>query len=375
VSAACLAQAPTRLEVDRALAIAGARLTADTHALRPGQFPAVSDHAGRWRPRPARAWTSGFFPGSLWLMSRNAGHPALAHAASMWTAALAGQAAQTVSHDIGFEIFTSFGNGYEVTHSDAYRQVILQAAATLATRYDPAVGAVRSWGQRGDLTHFLVIVDGLMNNQLLFWAARHGGDPAWAHMGLRDALTVRERFIRPDGSVVHLVDFDPVTGAVLAKKNPQAYDRSSTWSRGQAWAVAGFAIAYRETHDVRMLEAARQTAAYFLGHLPSDCIPYWDFDAPGIPFAPRDSSAAAIAADGLLSLSRLDPDAAARRADLRAAGGLLEALIAHDLPRHGQTLLAHATPNKQTNVFNVGASYGDYYFLDALLRYRQALAG
>jgi unsaturated chondroitin disaccharide hydrolase len=294
----------------------------------------------------------------------------LAAAARAWTAALAPRAALTTSHDIGFEIFTSFGNGYRVTHDDAYRRVILQAAASLATRYDPAVGAVRSWGSRGDNAHFLVIVDGLMNLQLLFWAARHGGSTEWRQMALRSALTVRKHFIRPDGSLVHLIDFNPITGAVQAKGNPQGHDLASTWARGQAWAVAGFTIAYGETHDPRFLDAARRTAAYFLGHLPSDCVPYWDFQAPGIPHAPRDSSAAAIAADGLASLSRLDPDPARRTAERGAAGGLLAALMSHDVAGHGQALLAHATSNKPGGSSNTGTSYGDYYFLDALQRYR-----
>ena len=136
--------------------------------------------------------------------------------------------------------------------------------------------------------------------------------------------------------------------------------------------MAGFAIAYRETHDVRFLDAARRTAAYFLGHLPGDCVPYWDFDAPGIPYAPRDSSAAAIAADGLLSLSRLDPVPGAALPTCSAAGGLLTALITHDLADHGQALLAHSTADKQTGATDIGTSYGDYYFLDALLRYRRA---
>jgi unsaturated chondroitin disaccharide hydrolase len=356
------------------LDVADARLNADTQTLTPGQFPSVTDRAGDWQLRPGRSWTSGFFPGSLWLMDQSTRRPSFAPAARAWTTALAPRAAVTSSHDIGFEIFTSFGNGYLRTHDEAYRQVILQAAASLATRYDPAVGAIRSWGSRNDNAHFLVIVDGLMNLQLLFWAAQHGGSSDWTQMAVHNALTVREHFIRPDGSIVHLVDFNPVTGAVQSKGNPQGYDLASTWARGQAWAVAGFTLAYAETHDPRFLDTARRTAAYFLGHLPSDCVPYWDFQAPGIPNAPRDSSAAAIAADGLLSLSHLDPDPARRTADRGAAGALLAALITNDLAAHGQALLAHGTANKPGGNYDTGTSYGDYYFLDALQRYRAALA-
>jgi unsaturated chondroitin disaccharide hydrolase len=372
---ACLSRAPSDTQISHALDVAAARLNADTRTLRPGQFPSITDRAGHWRLSRGIGWTSGFFPGSLWLIEHSRRRPSLLAAARAWTAALAPRAAVTTSHDIGFVIFTSFGNGYRVTHDDAYRRVILQAAASLATRYDPAVGAVRSWGSRRNHAHFLVIIDGLMNLQLLFWAAQHGGSSDWTQLATRDALTVREHFIRPDGSVVHLVDFNPRTGALQGKANPQGYDRASTWARGQAWAVAGFTIAYEETHDPRFLDAARRTATYFLGHLPRNCVPYWDVQAPGIPNAPRDSSAAAIAADGLLSLSRLDPDHTRRRAERRAAGGLLAALLTHDLARHGRALLAHGTPNKPGGESDTGTSYGDYYFLDALQRYRAALRG
>ena len=370
---ACLAQAPSAPQIDRTLDIAQARLSVDTHAFTPGQFPSVTGRDGVWKLGPATGWTSGFLPGSLWLMAQSTGRASFAQAAADWTVALTPQSVVTSTHDIGFQMSTSFGNGYAVTHAEAYRQVMLRAAASLATRYDPAVGAIRSWGSREDSAHFLVIVDGLMNLQLLFWAAHHGGDPAWAAMATRNALTVREHFIRPDGSIVHLVDFDQVTGAVQSEGNPQAYDLHSTWARGQAWAVAGFAAAYAETSEPRFLSAARRTAAFFESHLPQDCVPYWDFDAPPAS-APRDSSAAAIAADGLMTLSQNDPDAARRGADLAAAGGLLTALIDNDLATRGQALLAHGTADPPAGSVNTGTSYGDYYFLDALLRYRRAVA-
>ena len=372
-AAACLDRAPTAQQIDRTLDLAQARLSNDTHAFTPGQFPSVTGHDGVWKLGPASGWTSGFFPGSLWMMARYAGRAAFAQAAAEWTVALTPQSVQTSGHDIGFEILSSFGLGYEVTHADAYRRVVLRAAASLATRYDPTVGAVRSWGSRDDQSHFLVIVDGLMNLQLLYWAADHGGDPAYAEMATRDALTVRDHFIRPDGSIQHLVDFDPLTGAVQSEGNPQAYDLHSTWARGQAWAVAGFAAAYTETGDARLLSAARRTAAFFETHLPDDCVPYWDFDAPPAS-APRDSSAAAIAADGLITLSQHDPDATRRGDDLAAAGGLLAALIDNDVATGGQALLAHGTADKPGGSYNTGTSYGDYYFLDALLRYRHAVA-
>ena len=374
-SRACLSRVPSSQQISRALDVAAARLNADTRTLTPGQFPSVTNRAGNWRLSRGSGWTSGFFPGSLWLMSsRSTGRPALVAAARAWTAALAPQAAVTTSHDIGFEIFTSFGNGYRVTHDDAYRRVILRAAASLATRYDPAVGAVRSWGSRGDNAHFLVIVDGLMNLQLLFWAAQHGGSSDWTQMATRDALTVRKHFIRPDGSLVHLVDFNPVTGAVQAKGNPQGYDLASTWARGQAWAVAGFTIAYAgdtrpavsrgRAPDRGVLHRASAPQLRALLGLPGPRHPQRPprllrgrhrRRRTGVPEPPRPRRGA--------------PE----RPSAAPPAGCSPPCSTHDLAGRGQALLAHGTSNKPGGSSNTGTSYGDYYFLDALQRYRAAL--
>lgn len=362
----CAAAPFTRHEARRVLRLAETRLTATDGAFRPGRFPSVTDRRGRWQTVSARQWTSGFFPGSLWLAYRATRRPAFETQARAWTRGLAGQARDTSTHDVGFQIMSSFGNGYSLTHSAAYRRVILRAAASLASRYDDSVGAVRSWGPRSDRHHFEVIVDSLMNLGLLFWAGDHGGPHAWKRIATRHALTVAQHFVRRDGSTIHLVDFDPRTGVVLGTANPQGYSADSTWSRGQAWATYGFASAYAETGRLRLLSAARRTADYFIGGLRADCVPSWDFNVPDARTAPADTSAAAIAAEGLLRLSRLDPDPDRKARYASYASRILSSLAGHYLASSGQATLTGGTSAIGVDPPDVGTAYGDYFLLQGI---------
>jgi hypothetical protein len=212
-----------------------------------------------------------------------------------------------------------------------------------------------------------------MNLELLFWAAKHGGDPAWYGMALSHALRTARTHVRRDGSTFHVVDFDSETGGVKRKRTRQGYARSSTWSRGQAWAVYGFTIAYQETGDPRLLRVARRTADWYIAHVPPDWVPYWDFDAPGIPNAPRDSSAAAIAASGLLELAALDPDAARAAGYHDAAESTLSWLSSDRYLARGhpeQSILLHGTQDRPRGEYDTGLVFGDYYFIEALLRHQ-----
>jgi unsaturated chondroitin disaccharide hydrolase len=236
----------------------------------------------------------------------------------------------------------------------------------LASRYSPTVKAIRSWGSRADSHHFKVIVDNLMNLGLLFWAAKHGGPATWTSRAVHHARTTAAHFIRRDGSVRHLVDFDPTTGRVLSVSNPQGYRAWSTWSRGQAWAIHGFATAYAYTHLSAFLTAARRTEAYYLRHVPADCVPYWDFNAPDIPDAPRDASAAAVAADGLEELATVDPQPVRRRHDNQAADAILRSLSDDYTAPSGQAVLDGSVSTFGVDPADIGTSYGDYYYLHAL---------
>jgi unsaturated chondroitin disaccharide hydrolase len=266
------------------------QLTKTVNSIATNRYPIYTNPTGAWETTSSSDWTPGFFPGSLWFMYQQTFDGYWKTQAERWLGALQGQASVSAS-DLGFMIFNSFGNGYRLTGNDAYRQVVLTAAGTLAGRYSPAVGCFRS---RSHPTDFTVIVDAMMNLEVMFWAASHGGDPIWYDWAVRHALKTMEAHVRPDGSTWQIVNFDSQTGAVRSRQAQQGFSVNTTWSRGQAWGLYGFTVSYRETGDLRFLDTARKLADYYLAHLPSDMIPYWDFQAPNIPNEPRDTSAAAI---------------------------------------------------------------------------------
>jgi unsaturated chondroitin disaccharide hydrolase len=358
------------------LEFARRQLHATATTLPADRYPAHTHPNGGWTTTGPDAWTSGFFPGSLWLAYEANGDPFWRTQAAGRLAALEPEKRDTSGNDQGFKLLTSFGNAYRLTGNDAYRRVVVRGAESLASRYGPAVGATRSWGDRHS-PRFTVIVDNLMNLELLLWASKHGGDPAWFGMALSHALRTLRTHVRGDGSTYHVVDFDPRTGAVKRKHTRQGHAARSTWSRGQAWAIHGFTMVYRETRDGRLLEAARHVAGWFIAHLPPDRVPYWDFDAPGIPNAPRDSSAAAIAASGLLELAILEPDPARADRYRGSAESIIAALSSEPYIARGdptQAILMRGTQDRPRRNFDTGLSFGDYYFLEALMRYRTAPA-
>jgi len=307
----------------------------------------------------------------MWVMAELTGDRLWRARAMRAQRGLAGQAANTRTHDVGFILHTPFARAYRLTRRPAYRRVLLRGATSLATRFDPDVGATRSWGREGEPT-FRVIVDNLMNLELLLWGARHGGPRAWREMAVRHGLTALRDHVRRDGSTFHVVEYDPASGAVVAKRTRQGFADTSTWSRGQAWAIHGFTTLYRETRDPRFLGAARRTADWWLQRTlrRRDLVPPWDFDAP-FP-APRDSSAAAIAASGLAELGRIEPDR--RRGGLYgevALGTVAEFLSTRrylDTHRRSASTLLHGTSDGARGRFDHGLVYGDHYYLEAILR-------
>jgi unsaturated chondroitin disaccharide hydrolase len=361
------------------LTFAGAQLTRTLSETPSGEYPQETAADGTWRNFSAGWWTSGYFPGALWLMYQATGDASWRTAAAARQAGLESQKDNTSAHDVGLVLRDSFGLGFDLTGTTTYRDVALTGARSLATRYSGVVHAVRSWDNPSGApgSDFRVIVDNMMTIELLFWASKHGGDASLADMALQHALTSMGSHVRADGSTWHLVIFDSTNGAVKRKQTVQGYADGSTWARGQAWAVYGFTMAYRESGDARLLATARRVADWYVAHLPSDSVPYWDFDAPGIPNEPRDSSAAAIAASGLIELSSLETDAVRRARYLDAAKATLTSLSSPAYLAEGtssRSILLHGTANKPAGDYDHGLIYGDYYFLEALLRYR-ALGG
>jgi unsaturated chondroitin disaccharide hydrolase len=266
-------------------------------------------------------------------------------------------------------LMTSYGLAYQNTQDASYRDVILNGAASLASRFDGKVGCIRSWDW--GTWHYPVIIDNMMTLELLFYGAKLAGQPAWTNLALSHALKTMEHHFRPDGSTFHVVDYEPSTGAVLSQTTYQGAADTSTWSRGQAWAIYGFTMAYRYTHDPRMLETASKAANYFASQLPTDRIPYWDFQAPDIPNSKRDSSAAAIAASGLKELAAFTANAADRSRYDALAEAILASLSADSYLAKNKPpgILLHAVGGYPFNTeVDVSLIYGDYYFVQALLR-------
>lgn len=210
-----------------------------------------------------------------------------------------------------------------------------------------------------------------MNLPLLFWGANEAPEPAWDRIARAVATTIRRHHLRADGSTFHVVDFDPASGAPTAYTTHQGYAPWSCWARGQAWAMYGYAQIFKWSRDPADLDAARRLADYFISHLPTDLVPYWDFQAPNQPNEPRDSAAGAIAASGLLELSRV-LDGAAGQGYRSIALDLLEQLIIQCLSRDHpdqEGILRHATVDlPHGSAIDESTVYGDHYFLEALLK-------
>lgn len=324
-------------------------------------------------------WTSGFFPGSLWFLYEYTNDPKWLAAATNYTERLDRIKNFRGHHDVGFMLGCSYWQGLRLTKNPAYREVLIQGARSLATRYKPEVGLIRSWDF--GRWKYPVIVDNLMNLELLTFAARESGEQRLYEIAVEHADKTLQNHFRADFSSYHVVDYDPTNGTVLRKMTQQGAADDSAWARGQAWGLYGYTAMFRETGDPAYLAQAVNIANYILNHprLPADKIPYWDFDAPGIPNVPRDASAAAIISSALLELSGFVPQ------DLAAQYVLLarEQLLSLSSPAYraapganGNFILKHSVgSHPEGREIDVPLNYADYYFLEALLRYQSLATG
>ncbi|WP_224369014.1 glycoside hydrolase family 88 protein [Hyalangium versicolor] len=361
--------------VERVLAVARQQLERTTVALPVTQSPKSTRADGTWTTvlnTNLVGWTQGFFPGAMWMLHQMGGEPAWRSRADQWTRSLELQKTNTQTHDLGFKFMPSFGLAYQLTGDPYYRSVLLTAAQSLAARYNPTVGVIDccDWNSAWDVP---MVVDTMMNLELLFWASRNGGQSAWNGMALNHALKTMTDLVRPDGSTFHVVDYDGA-GRIRSRGTFQGYSDSSTWARGQAWAIHGFTMAYRYTRDPRMLQTAQKVTDYYLSRLPADGIPFWDFDAPTAQQR-KDSSAAAVVASALLELSELVTAAADKARYRDAALKMLETLASPAYLASGTStyaILNHGVGNYPANQeVDVGLIYGDYYLLEAVLRFKR----
>jgi unsaturated chondroitin disaccharide hydrolase len=320
---------------------------------------------------PAKDWTSGFFAGELWMLYAFTHKPEWKAKASAFTAREEKEKFNGGTHDMGFKIYCSYGTGYQLTKDAAYKDVIIQSAKTLSTRFNPKVGCIRSWDHHKEQWGYPVIIDNMMNLELLFAATRLTGDSSFYKIAVSHANTTMKNHFRPDYSSYHVVDYDTVTGKVVKRNTHQGYADESAWARGQGWALYGYTMCYRETKNVAYLRQAENVAKFILNHpnLPADKIPYWDFNAPGIPNEPRDASAAGVIASGLIELAKYSKN---KKEYLTVANTILQNLTKNYRSPIGENkgfILLHSTGSKPANSeVDVPLNYGDYYYLEALLR-------
>lgn len=333
-------------------------------------FPRTLEN-GQLKLIASRDWTSGFFPGVLWMLFEYTGSAEFKAAAMANTSFMEREKFNGGTHDMGFKMYCSFGTGYRATKDDYYKDVIVQSAKTLSTRFNPVVGCIRSWDHHKDQWGFPVIIDNMMNLELLFAATRFSGDSSFYKIAVSHANTTMANHFRSDYSSYHVVDYDTATGKVVKKNTHQGFADESAWSRGQAWGLYGYTMCYRETGDRKYLQQAEKIAAFILHHpnLPKDKVPYWDFNAPNIPNEPRDASAAAVTASALYELSRYSSH---KKEYLSAAITILQSLTGNYRSAIGENkgfLLLHSTGSKPANSeVDVPLNYADYYYLEALLR-------
>lgn len=331
----------------------------------------------KWNKVGIHDWTSGFWPGLLWYAYEASGDDVILRNAEKYTESLQGVLEVPVdNHDLGFMLYCSYGNGYRLEKNPQYHDLLLLAADSLATLYNPKVGTILSWpAMRAKMNWpHNTIIDNMINLELLFWASKNGGSSDLYDIAVSHANTSMKSFIRPDFSTYHVAVFDTVDGHFIKGVTHQGYADESQWARGQAWGIYGYTMCYRETGDEKYMQTAWKLADVFINRLPNDGIPYWDFDDPNIPNAPKDASAAAVAASGMLELSNhlTDTDQQLKYRD--AAIDLITKLSTSEYLSgdKNKAFLLHSTGH-MPNGTEIDASiiYADYYYIEALLRLKK----
>ena len=340
----------------------------------PDLFPASWNTDGTIKTNSARGWISGFFPANIWFLYEYTRDPTWLDMARRRTAPLDPLRRYTKTHDLGFMVGCPCAAAYRLTGEEAYRQLLIDASDALLTRFSPAVGLIRPWDNKnGDPNPYRVIIDNMMNLEMLFTVSKLTGDKRYYDIAVCHADNTLKNHFRPDNSCFHIVCYDAETGRVTGQRGGQGYSAASAWSRGQSWALYGFTMCYRETGDPSYLDRAVKCAEYFINHprLPEDLVPYWDYDAPGIPDEPRDASAAAITASALLELAKYAPGK--EKSYYGTARKILTSLASdrYLIPAGKKCgfLIDHSVGSKPSgSQVDVPIIYGDYYFLEALLR-------
>ena len=365
----CTSHETNQEMVERVFKVAAGQVRLLNQMLADGECPRSLNDDGSLMTSSIWWWCSGFYPGTAWLVYEYTQDEQIRDIAWKHTVKLDSIRFRTNDHDVGFQLNCSYGNALRLTGDEKCREVLFDGAHSFATRFNPVIGCTRSWDYDGRPWDFPVIIDNMMNLELLLKVANMYDDNDLCSIAKSHADVTMKNHFREDGSSWHLVDYDPVTGSVNRKQTVQGYSDDSAWARGQAWGLYGFTMMYQYTADERYLKHAVKVADYLIGRLPEDGVPYWDFDAPGIPDEPRDASAAAIMASALLTLSEFVDSEKYRQ----CAEVTLRTLSSDDyLVEPGSScgfILKHGIGFlKAGSEVDVPLTYTDYYFLEALIK-------
>ena len=318
-------------------------------------------------------WCSGFYPGSLLYIYEQTKDQATLTEANRILKVLEKEKFNTSTHDLGFMMFCSFGNAKDIDPKPEYKEILIQSAKSLASRFDPKVGCIKSWDSNKN--EYLVIIDNMMNLELLFWATKVTGDSSYYKIAVTHANTTMKNHFRPDYSSYHVINYNATTGEVQQKRTAQGFADESAWARGQAWGLYGYTVMFRETKNPIYLKQAQNIAKFIMNNpnLPADKIPFWDYNAPNIPNALRDASAASVTASALLELAKYSTSKL-NKAYFKEAETILVNLS--KAPYHaaqgknGGFIIEHCVGHiPQNTEIDVPLTYADYYYLEGMKRY------
>ena len=322
-------------------------------------------------------WTAGFYPGTLLYMYENTKDEILYNETLKKIKLMEKEQYNKGTHDLGFMMYCSYGNLNRITPNEEYKKILINSARSLATRFNPTVGCIRSWGRSNDTTMFRVIIDNMMNLELLFWAAKATKDSSLYNISVTHANTTLQNHFRQDNSSYHVVVYNPQTGKVMRKETAQGAADESAWARGQSWGLYGYTLMYRETKDQKYLDQAQNIAAFILNHqnLPANKIPFWDYNAPGIPNTYRDASSAAIVASALIELAGYSNNDLSKKY-INVVETILKTLSSPEYKavsgENGGFILKHSVAHLPRNSeVDSPLPYADYYYAEAMLRYKK----
>ncbi|NDV60500.1 glycosyl hydrolase family 88 [Bacteroides sp. 519] len=391
IAASCTNEKQTFIEENVTFATAQTRLMLDSVGEPTGRnYPRTMNNKGKLVTTGMKDWTPGFFPGSLWYLYELTGDNFWKEHAQTWTHTLEPLQTFTGHHDLGFMMYCSYGNALRLSPQPEYKDIIIKSAESLSSRYDERVKSIKSWNYRRNWNDtvewfYPVIVDNMMNLEMLFAATELSGNKKYYDIAVQHANSTIKNHIREDYGTYHVVNYDTISPTVLDQATCQGYCDESTWSRGQAWMMYGFTMMYRETKDPVYLDVAKNLTEYYLKNLPEDLVPLWDFhvgkegyQAVGKSYAVefpgetlRDASAAAIACSALFELGEHTNDQRYTDYAVKMLKSLASPAYRAELGTNVNFLLMHCVGSiPHRNEIDKPLVYADYYFLEALIRYK-----